>query len=225
MTGWSKKIHVGFVVVSLVTTMKKRSASKTDEKGRGSSSHFQTILFFLFVASCWMTLLPLFKDSRSEANNTTATSQICFFVESISSERRKGKVADAVLAISSPRYSLVDLLAREWYKHTTVVIKSKIKGRLMREIQRALWRPFAFHGRLKKLFMVLRYAKFFAPLVGTVNKFRGHILDMIKKRRQHIASKKAQKRWNELLDALSKRSKLERAVLKFQRRFRERRET
>ncbi|KAL7527220.1 hypothetical protein ACHAXR_003979 [Thalassiosira sp. AJA248-18] len=95
----------------------------------------------------------------------------------------------------------------------------------MKEVQRALWSPFAFRGRLKKLFTILRWAKFVAPLVGTCNKFRGHILDMIKKRRQHIKSKAAQKRWNDLLDALSKRSKLERSVLKMQKRFRERRES
>jgi hypothetical protein len=60
--------------------------------------------------------------------------------------------------------------------------------------------------------------------VGTLNKFRGHVLDMIKKRQQHITSKAAQQRWSDLLDSLSKQSKLERAVLKLQKQFREKRE-
>jgi len=47
---------------------------------------------------------------------------------------------------------------------------------------------------------------------------------MIQKRRQHNTSKAAQQRWDVVLDALSKQSKLERAVLKIQKCFREKRE-
>jgi len=47
---------------------------------------------------------------------------------------------------------------------------------------------------------------------------------MIQKKRQHNTSKAAQQRWDVVLDALSKQSKLERAVLKIQKCFREKRE-
>eukprot|EP00571_Detonula_confervacea_P002146 CAMPEP_0172327314 /NCGR_PEP_ID=MMETSP1058-20130122/59222_1 /TAXON_ID=83371 /ORGANISM="Detonula confervacea, Strain CCMP 353" /LENGTH=777 /DNA_ID=CAMNT_0013044327 /DNA_START=53 /DNA_END=2383 /DNA_ORIENTATION=+ len=227
MTGWDDVFHVGFVVAFCIRallasfTMTARWLSKKDEKGGNSSHYLHATLLFFFFASCWMALLPIFKDCGSEVNSA---SHFCFFVER-SSKRLKRKVAQQVLTISSPRYSVLDLLAREWYKNTKFIIKSKVKGRVMREIQKALLRPFAFRGKLKKLFMVLRWAKFLAPLVGTCNKFRGHLLDLYKKRRQRITSRAAQKRWNDLLDAISKRSKLERSVLKLQKRFRERRES
>eukprot|EP00585_Thalassiosira_rotula_P016170 CAMPEP_0196173652 /NCGR_PEP_ID=MMETSP0911-20130528/6919_1 /TAXON_ID=49265 /ORGANISM="Thalassiosira rotula, Strain GSO102" /LENGTH=506 /DNA_ID=CAMNT_0041440891 /DNA_START=12 /DNA_END=1532 /DNA_ORIENTATION=+ len=210
---------------------RRRWLTKTDEKaGRDSSTPFRTLLFFLLVVSCWMALLPMFKDCGSEANtNASDNGQFCFFVGSSSSALWKGRVASSShgsgsLSISTPRYSLLDLLATIWYTKTKVIVKSKIKGRLVREIQRGLWRPLAFHGRLKKLLLFLRWAKFLAPLAGACNKFRGHVLDTIQKRRQHIASQRARKRWNDLLDALSQRSKSERAVLELQKRFRERRE-
>eukprot|EP00580_Thalassiosira_gravida_P017468 CAMPEP_0201656886 /NCGR_PEP_ID=MMETSP0494-20130426/290_1 /ASSEMBLY_ACC=CAM_ASM_000839 /TAXON_ID=420259 /ORGANISM="Thalassiosira gravida, Strain GMp14c1" /LENGTH=1051 /DNA_ID=CAMNT_0048133595 /DNA_START=279 /DNA_END=3434 /DNA_ORIENTATION=- len=237
--GWGDDVfHVGFVVaffvravvVSLAMT-RRRWSTKTDEKGvRDSSTPFRTMLFFLLVISCWMALLPMFKDCGSEANTAASDNgQFCFFVGSSSSTLWKGVVASSshgsgILSVSSPRYSLMDLLATIWYKNTKLIVKSKIKGRLIREIQRGLWRPLAFRGRLKKLLLFLRWAKFLAPLAGACNKFRGHVLDTIQKRRQHIASQKARKRWNDLLDALSQRSKSERAVLELQKRFRERRE-
>ena len=89
----------------------------------------------------------------------------------------------------------------------------------MREISWAIVSPFAFCGRLRKLLRIIRWASFLAPLFGTCNKFRGHLLEMIERRRQRSASKAARKRWDDLIDAFSHQSKLERATLKLQRRF------
>lgn len=123
-----------------------------------------------------------------------------------------------------PRYSAVDVLVGMWYRRGAKYAKSKITGRVLREVQWGVFRPFSFHGRITRLFKLLRWAKFAGPLFGTCNKFRGHVLDMFEKRRQHDRSRAARERWAVLLDALSRRSKAERAVLNLQRRFREGRE-
>ena len=212
LTGWSELFHVAFVlaffvralVASYVSTRRILSMKKIKN---GKVSLVQTILLFGFIVSCWLALLPIFSDN-----------QFCFFVERVTTQSKP------LIKISNPRYSMLDLLAKNWYRRIKFLVKSKIKGRVMKEIQRALFRPFTIHGKLKKLFTIIRWSKFIGPLVGTLNKFRGHVLDMIKKRQQHITSKAAQQRWSDLLDSLSKQSKLERAVLKLQKQFREKRE-
>jgi hypothetical protein len=180
----------------------------------------QLVFYFIVVALFWLSLLPMFKDCRgSDANSNT--NKFCFFIQ-----RRviKGRIPRRTFHISSPRYSTLELLVRYMIKKSKFVLKSKIQGRLMREILLAVLRPLAFRGRLRKLFKIIRWANFLAPLFGTCNKFRGHVLDMTQRRRQHNASKAARKRWNELIDAYSQQSKLERAVRAIQRRYLEQRE-
>jgi len=211
-SNWSEVLHVGFVlsfwIRALVASgmITKQSISK-NEKKNGS---IQTALMFLLIAICWVTILPIFRDDCG--------SKACFFIEK--------SVMDShyMFKVSNPRYSILDLLLTKWYKSIRLLIRIKIKSRVRKEVQRALLSPFGIHGRLKKLFTIIRWSKFLAPLIGTCNKFRGHILDMIQKRRQHNTSKAAQQRWDIVLDALSKQSKLERAVLKIQKCFREKRE-
>lgn len=239
MTSWSDIFHVGFVVAfgirALVVSYNmamRWSKPKSNERGRGATQVVKAMMIFLFAASCWMILLPIFTDCGSEANNDT--SKFCFFFKvsdakqafTVSAPFIKMFVSQRVnlVAVTAPRYSILDLVAREWYKRLTDIINYQIKERIMRLLLiRAIYSPFTFHQQLKTLFMVIRWAKFAGPLVGTCNKFRGHLLDMVKKRRQHFISKAAQQRWGDLLDAYAQRSKLERAALTSQRQFRERR--
>ena len=180
-------------------------------------------MYFLVVASCWLALLPIFKDcgGSDSSNQYNNSNKFCFFIERRVTKRRFPR---RIFHISSPRYSTLELVVKILYKKTKLILMSKIQGRVMREILLAIIRPLAFRGRLRKLLKVIRYASFFAPLFGTCNKFRGHVLDMFQRRRQHNASKAARKRWNELIDAFSQQSKLERAVRTLQRRYLERRE-
>ncbi|KAL3769880.1 hypothetical protein ACHAWU_007086 [Discostella pseudostelligera] len=186
-------------------------------------SSLQLLMYFLVVASCWLTLLPIFKDcgGSDSSNHSNNSNKFCFFIERRVS---KGRFPRRIFHISSPRYSTSELVVKILYKKTKLVLMSKIQGRLMREILLAIIRPLAFRGRLRKLLKVIRYASFFAPLFGTCNKLRGHVLDMFQRRRQHNASMAARKRWIELIDAFSQQSKLERAVRTLQRRYLERRE-
>ena len=213
LTGWGELFHVGFVLAFFVRALvasyvSTRRMLSTKRMKKEKVSSVQTVLLFGLIASCWLAVLPLFKDCGSN--------QFCFFVERAATQ--------PLLQISNPRYSVLDLMAKNWFRQIKFLVKSKIKGRVMKEIQRALFRPFTIHGKLKKLFKIIRWSKFIAPLVGTLNKFRGHVLDMIKKRQQHITSTAAQQRWSDLIDSLLKQSKLERAVLKLQKQFREKRE-
>ncbi|KAL9187128.1 hypothetical protein ACHAXT_010848 [Thalassiosira profunda] len=202
LAGWDDVFHAGFVVAFAIRALLASldGARKHSDK-RKEGCRLQTALVYASFACGWMALLPLFRDCGVRFR---------FFVN------RSGEVA-------SPRYSLADVVAREWYRRTNVFIRSKIKGRVTREILRALGRPLAIHSKLKRLFALLRWAKFVGPLVGTCNKFRGHVLDMVKKRRQRTTSRAAQQRWSDLLDALFQQSKLEWATLKLQRRFRQNR--
>jgi len=213
VSNWSEVLHVGFVLsfyvrALMVSAMITKQSMTKKEKRNGKVSLY-TALIFLFIAICWVTILPIFRDDCG--------SKACFFME-------RNEDTHHMFKVSSPRYSILDLLITKWYKSIRLLIRIKIKSRVRKEVQRALLSPFGIHGRLKKLFTIIRWSKFLAPLIGTCNKFRGHILDMIQKRRQHNTSKAAQQRWDVVLDALSKQSKLERAVLKIQKCFREKRE-
>ena len=202
---WEEVLHIAFVGTFLVRGVIASCnwASKCQEKTRARWWLKRTFLF-LFSALCWTMILPLYSKCNSDS------SKYCFFT--------------ATKVISSPRYSWLDVMAVKFYKSLSVILKTKIKGRLLREARRAFVNPFRFHGRLKKLFTIIRWAKFLAPLIGTCNKLRGHILDMMKKKGQHLTSKSARKMWSDLMEALTSQSKQERAVLQLQKSFREMRE-
>jgi hypothetical protein len=133
-------------------------------------------------------------------------------------------MAPAIDVVSGPRYSALDVLVGTWCRRGARYAKSKIAGLALSEVRRGVFRPFSFHRRLTRLLRLLRWAKFAGPLLGTCNKLRGHVLDMLEKRGQRATSGAARERWSALLDALSLRSRAEGAALCMQRRFREGRE-
>ena len=158
VSNWTEALHIGFVLSFYIralvvsATMTKQSMSK-NEKRNGEVSLY-TPLVFLFIAICWVTILPIFRDDCG--------SKACFFIERTDTHH--------ILKVSNPRYSILDLLLTKWYKSMRLLIRIKIKSRVRKEVQRALLSPFGIHGRLKKLFTVIRWSKFLAPLIGTCNK-------------------------------------------------------
>ena len=100
LTGWSELFHVAFVlaffvralVASYVSTRRILSMKKIKN---GKVSLVQTILLFGFIVSCWLALLPIFSDN-----------QFCFFVERVTTQSKP------LIKISNPRYSMLDLLAK-----------------------------------------------------------------------------------------------------------------
>ncbi|KAL3810394.1 hypothetical protein ACHAXA_004170 [Cyclostephanos tholiformis] len=217
LSGWSDVFHAGFVL-SVIAGAVATSYSNARGRPRRSSSPITSAIYvaltFLAILSLRMTILPVFE--KCAPTEPRAIVNFCPVVPRSSDRWRGGRGIR-----STTMYSALDALVVTWYGRASRFARSKIKGRVWREVQRGLFRPFSFHSRVMRLLMLLRWAKFAGPLFGTCNKFRGHVLDMIEKRRQHVRSMAAKGRWNILLDALSRKSKEERAVLNLQRRFRE----
>jgi hypothetical protein len=49
---------------------------------------------------------------------------------------------------------------------------------------KAIRNPFKFRKKIRKFLKLVRWAKYLAPLIGTINKLKGNIQDLLKKRRQ-----------------------------------------
>jgi len=222
---WDNGLHLLFVTTLLIRcvlnlmAMASRRWYTSDASG-SKRNIFSISVAFLAGLSCWLVLLPLFDECEI---TTTRLGKYCFFIRTNAPTRLKDDVAK-IAKVSNPRYSLFDVMAFRFYKNSTIFATSKVRSQIRKELHGAVMSPFKFHGRLRKLLMIPKWAKFLAPLIGTCNKLRGHILDMIRKKHQHVKSKAAQKRWREVMLALSKQSKLERAVLQLQKSFREKRQ-
>ena len=201
---WEEVVHIIFVGTLIIRGLVVSYGWMIRYRRTTGAMWLKCTLLFLLSTVFWSTILPLYSKCNS------GSSKYCIFT--------------ATKVISSPRYSWLDVMVVKFYKSSSILLKTKIKGRLFKEAQRAFVNPFRFHGRLKKLFTIIRWAKFLAPLIGTCNKLRGHILDMMKKKGQHLTSKSARKMWSDLMEALTSQSKQERAVLQIQKSFREMRE-
>jgi hypothetical protein len=192
---------------------------------------------FGIVLLCCLAILPLFDNNTCTTNNNDySTCDLSPFIKWSSSTQQQhydwwystttttNATTKNVIIVTHPRYSIVDILINKVYQQITASIKTKITERVIREAYYGLLRPFHFHTKLRKLLRALHYIKFIGPLIGTCNKCRGHVLDMIAKRRLYCKSKLAQKYWTRVIDELSCQTNQERVVLILQRRFREKRE-
>ena len=200
-------LHILFVsaffVRGLFVSLKWARGNSAGQSG--VKGYMKCIYLFVVSAAFWVTVLPLYNICDSES------SKFC--------------VSFTKYVVLSPRYSWLEIMLTSWYKIASIITRTKIKGRLFKEARSAFMNPFRFHIRLKRLFTFIRWAKFLAPLIGTCNKLRGHILDMIKKKGQHLTSKTARRLWSDLIEALTSQSKQERAVLQLQRNFRVKKES
>ena len=201
-----KMLHITFVIVLFGKGLYVSSnyVRQRFSQQKGTVTHLKCVLLFLLLVVCWIMIIPVYNRCEYESNKH------CIVVTN--------------KHISSPRYSWLDVVIIRSYNSLSIFIKSRIKGRLFKEARQAFINPFKFCFRLKKIFTIIRWTKFLAPLIGTCNKLRGHISDMLKKKGQHITSQTARRMWYELIEALMSRSKQERAVLQLQRSFREKRE-
>lgn len=207
---WHQILHVGLVFALFVKAAYESTQAAVVREGR----ILQKSIYFVRHLTIWTVTIPLYHKCSFGANN------MCFLPTKMVS-----MTSSAGLCI--PSYSLFDVVVTNSYHALLSLLKSVIKGKLLsqvfREIQRALFNPFKFHARVQKALVILKWAKFFGPLIGTCNKFKGNLIDMARKRRQHRVSKAALKRWYDAIDTLSKRSKSEQAVVQLQKAFRERR--
>eukprot|EP00984_Skeletonema_dohrnii_P006549 scaffold2351_cov84-Skeletonema_dohrnii-CCMP3373.AAC.9 len=204
-------LHVGLVFALFAKAAWKSTTAAVDKE-----SGMQRAVCFMRHLMIWTVTIPLFQECSFGAES------MCSLPAKMSSQL--GLTSSAGVCI--PSYSLFDVAATNSYHALLSLLKSMIKGKLLnqvyKEMQRALFNPFKFHARVQKALVILKWAKFIGPLIGTCNKFRGNLLDMARKRRQHRVSKAALKRWYDVIDALSKKSKSEQAVVQLQKAFRER---
>lgn len=87
----------------------------------------------------------------------------------------------------------------------------------------AIIHPKQFRHRMSQLKVVLHWFKFLAPLIGTLNKLKGNMVDMYKKARQRRDAMVAQKVRRRLLGKLTDEERLEEAVKHIQATWRARR--
>ena len=221
MTGWDDFLHAAFVSALLLSGVERAASASGRRYGVGTlGGSARCLLAFLVAMACWIVILPVFRDCP---DGESGRGRLCLFVVRNARARRGRSPRGAAFDVTNPRHSLLDVVGREWIRRLTRFVRSKIKGQVYREVSRGLFRPFAFHGRLRRLLNVVKWAKYLAPLVGTCNKFRGHCLDMARKRGQRSRSRAAQERWTDVLLAVTNQTRTERAVLQLQKAFRERR--
>jgi len=87
----------------------------------------------------------------------------------------------------------------------------------------AIVHPKQFRHRLAQLKVALHWLKFLAPLIGTLNKLKGNMVDMYKKARQRRNALIAQKVRRRLLGKLTDEERLEDAVKHIQATWRAKR--
>ena len=222
MTGWDDVLHVAFVFAALVNGIGVAASVVRRRGGDGTTTLMgmaACLLVFILVMACWIAILPVFRNCPDSDSGR----RMCLFVARTVRASKGRSSKRPAFDVTNPRYSLLDILGRDWVKRLTRLAKSRIKGKVFREIAKGFFQPFAFHGRLRRLLNLVKWAKYLAPLVGTCNKFRGHCVDMARKRGQRSRSRAAQQRWTDILLAVTNQTRTERAVLQLQKAFRERR--
>ena len=88
----------------------------------------------------------------------------------------------------------------------------------------AFGNPALFVSNLNKFLLVIRWISFLAPLIGTTNKLRGNVQDLICKWNLRCRTLKANLHWDGLSKSLKRKRILEDAVVSLQAKFRGRRE-
>lgn len=177
----------------------RRSFDPSDSK-RSSKQNWngeRAHLFLSFLLFRAIILLPVFKETSSGATAIRASS-----VAEISLVRARTMLSEQI-------------------KQVILVIKSSISKEI---VALALTNPLKLRLRLRQLATYIRWAKFLAPLIGTLNKLKGHCIDLHRKWSQRRRSRKARLLWDETIFLLRAQRRFDAAVLRIQRNFRRKRE-
>lgn len=177
----------------------RRSFDPSDSK-RNSKQNWngeRAHLFLSFLLFRAIILLPVFTETSSGAIATRASS-----------------IAEVSLMRARTMLS-------EQMKQVILVIKSYISKEI---VALALTNPLKLRLRLRQLATYIRWTKFLAPLIGTLNKLKSHCIDLHRKWSQHRRSRRARLLWDKTLCLLRAQSRFDAAVLRIQRNFRRKRE-
>ena len=181
-----------------VTT--KRSRRSFDPADSRKNSHQWSLerlhIFLSFLFFRMILLLPLFNETSSGANAMRSIAEMTFIR------------ANSMLSVQ--------------IKKVIALVKRYISKEI---VALALTNPLKLHFRLRQLATYIRWAKFLTPLIGTLNKFKGHCIDLHRKWSQRRRSRRANQLWNSTLSRMRQQRRYEAAILRIQRNFRTRRES
>lgn len=181
-----------------VTT--KRSRRSFDPADSRKNSHQWSLerlhIFLSFLFFRIIWLLPLFNERSSGANAMRSIAEMTFIR------------ANSMLSVQ--------------IKKVIALVKRYISKEI---VALALTNPLKLHFRLRQLATYIRWAKFLTPLIGTLNKFKGHCIDLHRKWSQRRRSRRANQLWNSTLSRMRQQRRYEAAILRIQRNFRTRRES
>ena len=178
----------------------RRSFDPSDSKKSSGKKHWngeRAHLFVSFLLFRAIILLPVFKETSSGVTAVRASS-----------------VAEVALMRARTMLS-------EQIKQLILLMKSHISKEI---VALALTNPIKLRLRLRQLATYIRWAKFLAPLIGALNKLKGHCFDLHRKWSQRRRSRRARLLWDETISALRAQRRFDAAVLRIQRNFRSKRE-
>lgn len=180
-------------------TSSRRSFDPSDSK-RSSKQNWngeRAHLFLSFLLFRAIILLPVFKETSSGPTAIRASS-----VAEIALMRAKTMLSGQI-------------------NQLVLLMKNHISKEI---VALALTNPLKLRLRLRQLATYIRWAKFLAPLIGALNKLKGHCIDLHRKWSQRRRSRRARLLWDETISLLRAQSRFDAAVLRIQRNFRSKKE-
>jgi len=177
---------------------------------------YHVLVSFVSILACQIMLMPFFATFEKHQNQRT---------NDHSSSRTK---SEEYFFLPHDYCSFLELLAMNIIPSLWTIFDTRLrhalKGIMLQIFKNsasyALTHPVGFHLRMKTLFTLIRWTKFLGPLIGALNKLKGHIQDGVKKYKQRRAKYLAQKKWDKLIGSMMQKKKLENAVLQIQKQFR-----
>ncbi len=199
---------------SLITMRMKDPLKERDDK-------FTILLFFGFLL-VGALFLPLF---RLEGNEEITNNNIFKILASVKSnfysnngERYTHSIIEIFYVLfTSKMRSMLMIHFRAKKKALALWVSRRTAAQVLKN-------PLRLHFRIQQLFTVIRLAKYLPQLIGTGNKLNGHVQDFLKKRKERLRKQRAEIAWARLMESVSQKQKLDRAVRRIQYNFRKRRE-
>ena len=125
---------------------------------------------------------------------------------------------------------LFAILQYAWLKLSTKAVRvgrkklfKQIRSLGGKGIRKALFHPRRFQRNVRKTLTAIRWFKYLAPLIGTANKLKGNVDDMLKKRRQEKEAERYKKARQILFNIRTPEEQKEHAAKIIQSTFRARR--
>eukprot|EP00591_Stephanopyxis_turris_P001924 CAMPEP_0195521474 /NCGR_PEP_ID=MMETSP0794_2-20130614/18762_1 /TAXON_ID=515487 /ORGANISM="Stephanopyxis turris, Strain CCMP 815" /LENGTH=669 /DNA_ID=CAMNT_0040651043 /DNA_START=226 /DNA_END=2235 /DNA_ORIENTATION=+ len=224
---WQESVDIFFVTIlclrALFRTAQRAKAAVSTKRGNFRHTIKKALFFFclyLLILFFYLSLIPFFDsgvvDKITTTNNDADSNQYA----SSSSEHQRSFIWEG---ISRPM-SLLDLFVIQfltWLQLTTSSFaKSQGKAIAKKLGKFAIRNPLTIRKDVKKALTVLRWVKFLAPVIGTLNKFKGNVNDLLKKWKQKLRAEKARRAWKKSVSAMTTEQRMKAVAIRIQSNFR-----